>query len=295
MSNDTHKMARGPKKHMKRLNAPKSWMLHKMGGAMAPKPSCGPHKSSESLPLIIGIRNRLKYALTRREVIMICNRRLIEVDGKIRTDTNYPSGFMDVIHIAKTEEHFRVIYDEKGRFVLHRITADEGKYKLCKVLRVSTGKKASIGRNPFLAGQAGTVPFVVTHDGRTIRYPDPKIRVNDTVKFDLATGKITGFLKFEVGTMAMITKGANTGRVGVIITIEKHPGSFDIVHLKDKKGNAFATRIGNVFVIGDAKESWISLPKRKGVISTIQEERAERVAKSEKARKAEAKKAELKA
>ncbi len=35
---------RGPKKHLKRLNAPKHWMLDKMGGIYAPKPSCGPHK-----------------------------------------------------------------------------------------------------------------------------------------------------------------------------------------------------------------------------------------------------------
>ena len=35
---------RGPKKHLKRLNAPKHWMLDKMGGIWAPKPSCGPHK-----------------------------------------------------------------------------------------------------------------------------------------------------------------------------------------------------------------------------------------------------------
>jgi len=32
-------MVRGPKKHMKRLNAPKHWMLDKMGGTWAPNPS----------------------------------------------------------------------------------------------------------------------------------------------------------------------------------------------------------------------------------------------------------------
>ncbi|XP_019161860.1 PREDICTED: protein DETOXIFICATION 16-like [Ipomoea nil] len=36
--------ARGLKKHMKRLNAPKHWILDKFGGAFAPKPSFGPHK-----------------------------------------------------------------------------------------------------------------------------------------------------------------------------------------------------------------------------------------------------------
>jgi small subunit ribosomal protein S4e len=36
------------------------------------------------------------------------------------------------------------------------------------------------------------IPYLVTHDARTIRYPDPTIRVNDTVKVDLATGNVLG-------------------------------------------------------------------------------------------------------
>jgi small subunit ribosomal protein S4e len=34
-------MVRGPKKHMKRLNAPRHWMLDKLGGVFAPKPAPG--------------------------------------------------------------------------------------------------------------------------------------------------------------------------------------------------------------------------------------------------------------
>lgn len=33
----------------------------------------------------------------------------------------------DVISIDKTGEHFRLIYDVKGRFTVHRITAEEAK------------------------------------------------------------------------------------------------------------------------------------------------------------------------
>lgn len=32
-------MARGPKKHIKKIRAPKSWMLSKMDGIMATRPS----------------------------------------------------------------------------------------------------------------------------------------------------------------------------------------------------------------------------------------------------------------
>jgi small subunit ribosomal protein S4e len=213
------------------------------------------------MPLIVFIRNRLKYALNGREVKQIVMQRLIKVDGKVRTDPTYPAGFQDVIGIEKTGENFRLVYDTKGRFAVHRITGEEAEYKLGKVRRVQLGK--------------GGIPFLVTHDARTIRYPDPKIKVNDTVKIDLATGKIADFIEFDTGVIAMVTGGRNQGRVGVITHRERHDGGFNIVHIKDAVDNEFATRESNVFVIGREKP-WISLPKGKGVKLSIAEERDRR-------------------
>ena len=101
-----------------------------------------------------------------------------------------------------------------------------------------------------------------------IRYPDPVIKVNDTVKIDLVTGKITEFIRFDTGVIAMATGGRNMGRVGVITHRERHDGGFNIVHIKDAIDNSFATRESNVFVIGREKP-WISLPKGKGVSVTL--------------------------
>ena len=42
-----------------------------------------------------------------------------------------------MFQVEKTGENFRIIYDVKGRFTVHRITAQEAKYKLCKVREVS--------------------------------------------------------------------------------------------------------------------------------------------------------------
>nr|SVE78857.1 EOG090X0615 [Daphnia lumholtzi] len=257
-------LARGPKKHLKRLAAPKSWMLDKLGGVFAPRPSTGPHKLRESLPLVVFLRNRLKYALNNSEVTKIVMQRLIKVDGKVRTDSNYPAGFMDVITIDKTGEFFRLVYDVKGRFAIHRITAEEAKYKLCKVRRVQVGPKG--------------IPFITTHDGRTIRYPDPLVKVNDTIQLDIATNKIMDFIKFDSGNLCMITGGRNLGRVGTIINRERHPGSFDIVHVKDALGHLFATRLNNVFIIGKGSKAYISLPRDKGVKLSIAEERNKRLA-----------------
>ena len=86
-------MARGPKKHLKRLNAPKKWMLDKLSGKFAPRPSAGPHKLRESMPLIILIRNRLKYALTYGETKKVTMSRAIQVRNNYSLKANivYPS------------------------------------------------------------------------------------------------------------------------------------------------------------------------------------------------------------
>lgn len=148
---------------MKRVAAPHHWMLSKMGGVFAPRPSSGPHKLRECLPLVILLRNRLRYALTGREVTLILMQRIVKVDGKVRTDATFPAGFMDVVSIDRTNEHFRLLFNTKGRFALHRIKAEEANFKLCKVKRVQLGPEG--------------IPFLSTHDGRTIRYPHPDIKV----------------------------------------------------------------------------------------------------------------------
>jgi len=260
-------MARGPKKHLKRLNAPRHWMLDKLGGVFAPKPAAGPHKTRECLPLFLILRNRLKYALNGAEANAIIMQRLIKVDGKVKMEKNYPAGFMDVIDIDKTDEHFRLIYDPKGRFVLHRITKEESAYKLCKVKQIKLGDKK--------------IPLVVTHDGRTIRYPDPLIKNMDTVVLDIETNKIKDFIKFDIGNVCTVTGGRNTGRVGVLIHREKHKGVHDICHLRDSAGNEFATRLSNVFVLGRGNKPMISLPKGKGIKLSIVDEAANRATAAE--------------
>jgi len=252
-------MARGPKKHLKRLNAPRHWLLSKLDGIFAPRPSQGPHKLRESLPLILILRNRLKYALTGKETKLICMQKLVKVDGKTRTDPNFPAGFMDVVEIPKSNDTFRLIYDTKGRFVLHRLNDIEKKFKLCRVKRQEVTTKR--------------IPYIVTHDGRTIRYPDPLVKVDDVVKVDIESGKIIDVLKFEAGKLVMITKGRNTGRVGTIVHVERHPGSFDIVIVRDSTGHSFSTRKENVFIIGHDSTPAVSLPKGAGIKMTILEER----------------------
>merc|ERR1712222_259230 len=231
----TNKRARGPKRHMKRVRAPKAWMLDKMGGIYATRPMQGPHKLRECIPLHTILRYKLKYALTGRESMVILKdpSNEVKVDGKVRREIKYPVGLMDVVTIPKTDDKYRVMYDVKGRFTFVPIREKESQYKLCKVVKKFNGPNK--------------VPYMITHDARTIRFADPKIKIGDTINLNLATGEIKEHYRMKQGNVCMLTGGNNKGRVGIVTDI------------------MFTTRLGNVFIIGNGDKAEITLPKDKGV------------------------------
>jgi small subunit ribosomal protein S4e len=244
-------MAHGIKKHLKRLRSPKGWKLSKLGGIWAPNPKSGPHKKFESFPLILIIRNRLKYALNNQEAVQILQQGSIKVDKKIRTEKNYPAGLMDIISIEKTKENFRLLLDTFGKFLLHRIEEKESLFKLCKVIKSTKGQRG--------------IPYIITHDGRSIRFPDPFIKINDTVLFDLSQKKIIDFIKFEIGSLCIITGGPSVGKIGIITHLGKNFIEEEKIKLKDVDGIEFFSKFPYIFVIGKGKKSFISLPKTKRI------------------------------
>jgi len=203
-------------------------------------------------------RKRLNLALTGREVTLVVMDKEagFKIDNKIRRDARFPVGVMDVLTVAKTNEHYRMLYDVKGRFTLLPIKDAEAKIKLLKV------KTRAVGPNK--------IPYIVTHDGRTIRFPHPEIEEGDTLKYDLEKGQISTWIKNEPGKLVYLTGGNNIGRVGTLMHVEKHLGSFDIAHIKDANGKTFATRNSNVFILGDKKPA-ISLPEGDGLYLNILE------------------------
>jgi ribosomal protein S4E len=74
-----------------------------------------------------------------KEVETIMKQRLIKIDGKTRTDPKFPTGFMDVVQIEKTGENFRIIYDVKGRFTVHRFVLKQAscvKHRMMTLLSI---------------------------------------------------------------------------------------------------------------------------------------------------------------
>ena len=249
---------RGVYKHLKRIHAPKSWMLSKVGGIWATKPSQGPHKLRECIPLTYLLKNKLRLALNGKEAKLIVKSKEgnISINGRVRTDPKFPVGIMDIVTINKVGQNYRVNFDVKGRWRLVKISKEDAKYKLCKVTRRSMGPKR--------------IPFITTADGRTIRYPHPHIKEHDSIKINIETGEIIDFYKYKIGAPVLIVGGNNIGRAGIIEKIEKHPGSYEIVYIKDTAGKEFSTRLTNIFITGDQR-SEIPVEKYNTLLSIIEE------------------------
>jgi small subunit ribosomal protein S4e len=264
-------MARGPKKHMKRITAPRSWMMNKMGGVYTVRPAQGPHKRRESLPLQIVLRDKLGLAFNGTECYKILKQKegLVRVDQKIRREPKYPVGLMDVIELPKCGLAYRVFYDVKGRFKLLPLDkkSNEQNYKICRIV------KKSVANNK--------IGYLVSHDGRTLRYVDGAVMVHDSVKLNLSTNEIEDHIPLQNGNKALISHGNNRGRIGIIHQIKKFPGSYDLVTLKDARGTTFTTRIDYVMPIGVGNKSFLTLPEGEGVKKTIIEIRDERLAEEE--------------
>lgn len=115
--------------------------MNKMGGVFAVRPSQGPHKLRESVPLQVVLRDKLHLALNGREANVILHQKegLVRVDKRVRRDPKYPVGLMDVIDLPKMGAAFRVLYDVKGRFTFVRLPAGENAFKLCRVQRKMVG------------------------------------------------------------------------------------------------------------------------------------------------------------
>ncbi|AFN83502.1 40S ribosomal protein S4 [Encephalitozoon romaleae SJ-2008] len=243
-------MPTGHRDHLKRKTAPESWMLDKQGGTFALMPASGPHRKTECIPLGYLISRFLKYAGNSKELGIVLGGKNIKVNGKVRTNSHFPVGLFDVISIEKTGEHFRVLYNTHKKFHLHKISSQEAGYRLAKV----TKKYTSRG-----------IPYVVSSCGLSIRFCDPAIEQEYTIKISNETSKVVEHIAPGVDKVVFVSRGKARGRIGVINTIDVQ-GKETVYVMTDFAGNTFSCTSKSCIIIGESSENiWITLPKENGI------------------------------
>ena len=193
------------KNHLKRLTIPKSWGIGKKKTKWIARPSPGPHSLKESMTLNLLLKEFLQYAKNKTEVKKILTDKQILIDNKVRKEQHFPVGIMDVISIPKTNEDFRILLSERGKFKLQKISKEEAKIKPVKVIGKTLLKGNKIQLN--------------LSDGKNILISKDNFKTGDCVVLDLEKNNIKEHIAFGKGATVFITHGKYIGKTGVINSI----------------------------------------------------------------------------
>lgn len=193
----------------------------------------------------MALRENLGLAKTKREAGKILGKGEVEVDGKVRRDTGFPLGLMDVVSFPKAGKAWRVLHDKKGYLQFHKIDENESKYKLAKITDLIPFK----GRK-----------FQLTlHDGKSLVGDFTDFDVGDTVKITLPDLEVESYVSRKEGNLVWITGGSNVGREGRIKEILDVEGPSSNNFVIEAEAEDFQSPERYVFAIGE-QEPEISLP-----------------------------------
>ena len=221
------------KNHLKTLASPKTWMVDRKDKKYIIKPKPGPQPLDYSLALSVVLRDLLKKANTVRETKKILNAKQVLVDGKIRKDYRLPVGLFDVISFPKIKEHYRILFDFKGRITIKKIDQKESTIKPHKIVG-----KTMLAKHLQLNFQ----------DGKNILVKkDFKCKVGDTLILDFNDKKKADLIELKKDAAIYVMRGKRSGESGILKEINGN----EVTYVKNKK--EIQTLKKYLFVIGDKK------------------------------------------
>ncbi len=178
-----------PKRHLKSIAAPKSWPIKRKEQVYITRPHPGAHKLDESMSISLVLK-LLKYTKTAKETRQVINQRDVLVNSKPIKSLKFPVGLFDVISFPN-KEHYRLLYNSRGRFIITKISEAESKIVPCKVKNKT-----------LLKGKILQLNF---HNGANLIVKEDKYNTNDVLV--LEKDKIKEHIPFEKGNLVYITKG----------------------------------------------------------------------------------------
>ncbi len=195
--------------HLKRQESPKSWPIERKGTTYLVRPN---YSIYQGVPILIIIRDMLKFAKDRREVKKALNSKQILLNQRIVFDDKDNAVLFDVITIIPPKEsnlpekNYRVLIGKNKKFELKEIHQSESEHKIAKVINKTTlkGKKTQINLS----------------DGRNF-ISDLKCKMNDSVLVNLKNKKIEKCIPMKKDAKAIVFSGKHAGGEGIIKEIDE--------------------------------------------------------------------------
>ncbi len=239
------------RRHLKRPSAPNTWSIPRKGSKFIVKPSPGPHSMELGMPLLLWLRDYLKYAKSAREAKYLINSGKVLVDGRKVRDYAFPVGLFDVISFPDLGKHYRVLMNSRKKLFLHPIDEKEAGIKVARIIRKQMVKGGKVQ--------------LTSLDGRNFLVDDPKkYYTGDTLVISIPDQKILQHIPMKEGALIYIYFGAKVGSIGTLTErrIEhKSYGNTRFIKYKDyKTGEEKETIEEYAVVIGEEKPV-ISFPE----------------------------------
>ncbi len=217
------------KRHLKRINAPKTWKIQRKGIKFTTKSNPGGMSKALTMPVANVLKYELKLANSVKEVKHLIFEGLVFINGVKVTDYRHPLCFTDVISIPKVEKYFRLVIDTNGILRLLSITKEESVLKVTKI----TGKT-------FVKGKMQLNLL----DGRNVLFDKHHYKVKDSLLLTMPEQIVKEHISFEKGALVVLYQGKHVGKIGKISDIK---GDNIIVKTKDEE---FETKTAYVLVLG---------------------------------------------
>ncbi len=196
---------------------PKSWRVKRKGNTFIVRPKPSGHKMENSVPLLVAIRDMLKFAKTLKEVKYIIADKGVMVCLKKAYDPKRPIGLFDVLSFPSIDRHYRLVISKSKKLSFIEIPKSESKLLITKITNKAYLKSSKVQLNLF-----GGYNLVVDKDS---------FKANDSLVIDLEKKKIVKSFAFEKGNMVYLFAGKHKGKLGIIKTADV-----------EKKGNEKAAK-----------------------------------------------------
>ena len=202
--------------HVNRQNIGKFWPIPRKGTKYLAVAS---HNQSESIPLVVVVRDILKIVRNKKELQRLINEKRIQINHKEIRDTNYPIGLFDVINLIDSKKNYKSTFSEHKKMIFEEVSDKDSESKIFKILnkKLLPGEKLQLnlmqGKNIISKEKANT---------------------GDSVLLGLKENKIIKIIPMKKGENVFVLKGKHSGHKGKIEEIMERGGKTIVKIISDE-------------------------------------------------------------
>ncbi len=222
------------KRHIIRLNAPRTWSILRKQHKYIMRPNPGSQSFKFGIALGVLLREYLKIAKDRREIRTILLHKEVLVNGVKQKDRFKMVGLFDVLEFPSQKTAYRLIMSKTKKLLLTPIPAKEANLTISKVRGKTLLKKGRIQLNLW--------------DGRNILIDTKKAKeyaTGDCLILELPKNEVKETFKMEKGNHIVLIEGKHTGKTGTIESVSQNKIIF-----KDTAGQVIETAKPYAIVVG---------------------------------------------